>query len=198
MLRTYVDCLLFDSAPHAPAQYPGDNEVRVVFGTRGRQDTRRQRNDGVSNPMCCLRAATAASRSPAGLRTGRFFQTWRKALCQGYPIQLWAADITSIVIAVGFVYLAAILDVWSRASLADVSMLAALRAASPSAAARRLHARLRSGRKYAAEDCFLSRHLGARENYPPVPRWISIALPANGTLNVAKHNIGRLPAHPFA
>jgi transposase InsO family protein len=30
------------------------------------------------------------------------------------PKQLWVADITYIAIAVGFVYLAAILDAWSR------------------------------------------------------------------------------------
>lgn len=59
------------------------------------------------------------------------------------PNQLWVADITYITIAVGFVYLAAILDAWSRrvvgysisrsidARLATAALKAAIRARSP-------------------------------------------------------------------
>ena len=38
----------------------------------------------------------------------------RRALTATGPNQLWVADLTYVAIAVGFVYLAVILDAWSR------------------------------------------------------------------------------------
>ena len=46
--------------------------------------------------------------------TGRSSPTWPRTCCRRARIELWVADITYIAIATGFVYLAAILDAWSR------------------------------------------------------------------------------------
>ena len=51
---------------------------------------------------------------PTATTTGRSSRTWRKTSCRLARIELWVADITYIAIEVGFVYLAAILDAWSR------------------------------------------------------------------------------------
>jgi putative transposase len=45
---------------------------------------------------------------------GPIFQNLAKDVVPTGPNQLWVADITYIAIAAGFVYLAAILDAWSR------------------------------------------------------------------------------------
>ena len=45
---------------------------------------------------------------------GPIFPNLREDVAPTGPNQLWVADITFIAIAVGFVYLAAILDAWSR------------------------------------------------------------------------------------
>ena len=45
---------------------------------------------------------------------GPIFPNLAKDVVPAGPNQLWVADITYIAIAVGFVYLAAILDAWSR------------------------------------------------------------------------------------
>ena len=46
--------------------------------------------------------------------TSRSFPNVAKALTPDGPDQLWVADITYVQIATGFVYLAVILDAWSR------------------------------------------------------------------------------------
>ena len=46
--------------------------------------------------------------------TGRSFPTLPRTCYRRVPTRLWVADITYIAIATGFVYLAAILDAWSR------------------------------------------------------------------------------------
>jgi putative transposase len=89
------------------------------------------------------------------------FPNLAKGMCPTGPNELWVADLTYIVISAGFVYLAAILDAWSRRVVGyaigrriDVRLtLAALRAA---ISARRppggcIHHSDR-GSQYAAED----------------------------------------------
>ena len=45
---------------------------------------------------------------------GRSSPTWPRTWFPTGPNQLWVADLTYVAIAGGFVYLAAILDAWSR------------------------------------------------------------------------------------
>ena len=97
------------------------------------------------------------------------------------PNELWVADITYIAIAVGFVYLAAILDAWSRRVVGyaigrriDARLaLAALKAAiaSPAAARGCIHHSDR-GSQYAAEDYRAElRSMASRA------RWAGAAIP---------------------
>ena len=44
----------------------------------------------------------------------RSFRTWPRNLVPDRPNQLWVADLTYVAIPGGFVYLAAVLDAWSR------------------------------------------------------------------------------------
>jgi putative transposase len=61
-----------------------------------------------SLPRLCFRIASARC------ALERIFPNLAKDVVPARPNELWVADITYIAIAVGFVYLAAILDAWSR------------------------------------------------------------------------------------
>ena len=65
--------------------------------------------------MTCSRSAAAASwRRPTAITTGPIFPNRAKDMAVDGPNQLWVADITYVAIAGGFVYVAVILDAWSR------------------------------------------------------------------------------------
>ncbi len=74
---------------------------------------------------------------------GPIFRDLAEDVVPGRPNQLWVADLTYVAIPGGFVYLAAILDAWSRkvvgyaisrsmdARIAVAALKAAIRARSP-------------------------------------------------------------------
>ena len=55
-----------------------------------------------------------ARQRPTAITTGRYSPTSPRDIDRQRPNQLWVADITYVAIAIGFVYLAVILDAWSR------------------------------------------------------------------------------------
>ena len=59
-------------------------------------------------------ASGASSSRPTATTTARSSRTWPRTWCPTGPDQLWVADLTYIRILTGFVYLAVILDAWSR------------------------------------------------------------------------------------
>jgi putative transposase len=65
--------------------------------------------------MICSRSAVGGSwRPPTAIMTSRSLPNLTKDLVVDEPNRLWVADITYVAIAVGFVYVAVILDAWSR------------------------------------------------------------------------------------
>ena len=64
--------------------------------------------------MICSRSGGDAMSSLPTAITGRSSRTWRRTSFPSVPNQLWVADLTYVAIPSGFVYLAAILDAWSR------------------------------------------------------------------------------------
>ena len=46
--------------------------------------------------------------------TARSSRTWRRRSCRAGPNQLWVSDITYVALPTRFVYVAVILDAWSR------------------------------------------------------------------------------------
>ena len=99
------------------------------------------------------------------------------------PNQLWVADITYIAIATGFVYLAAVLDAWSRrvigyaisrsidARVAVAALKAALRARQP-----RMHSPLGSRFAIRFRSCAIRLSSGRRPTSPKVSAFGAIEI----------------------